>query len=165
MVNLPALNTPQFEWSRTRLPRHPQPVPPIFQPEVAAEAIVWAAHHRRREVDVGFPTVKAKTAQKIVPGIADRYLGRTGYDAQQTSEPVSPDRPDNLFMPVPGDFAAHGTFDSVAHGRSIQFAVSRNRSFLALAGGILAAGYIAWRRFTSLNNCRWKRSNGCLMED
>src|SRR5205807_5744286 len=89
VVNLPALNTPQFEWARTRMPNHPQPVPPIFQPEVAAEAIVWAAHHRRREVDVGLPTALATSVQKIAPGAADRYLAKTSYEGQQTSEPVT----------------------------------------------------------------------------
>src|SRR5262245_21803878 len=83
MVQLPALNTPQFSWVRTRLPRHPQPVPPIFQPEVAARAIVYAAAHHPRELYVGWPTVKAIQANKFVPGLLDRYLGKTGYDAQQ----------------------------------------------------------------------------------
>ncbi len=100
VVHLPAMNTPQFSWCRTRLPRHPQPVPPIFEPEVAAEAIYWAAHHKRREVFVGGPTVKAIYGQDVAPGFADWYLGTNGYDAQQTSQPVSPDRPDNLFEPV-----------------------------------------------------------------
>src|SRR5581483_4544305 len=102
VVHLPAVNTPQFSWCRTRLPRHPQPVPPIFEPEVPARAIYWAAHHRRREVFVGEPTVKAIYGQDVVPGLADWYLGRNGYDSQQTEEPVSPNRPDNLFESVPG---------------------------------------------------------------
>ena len=102
MVQLPALNTPQFTWSRAKLPRAPQPVPPIFQPEVAADAIVWAARHPRRELMVGWPTVRAIVGNAIAPGLADRYLARNGYDAQQTDEPVDPDRPDNLFEPVAG---------------------------------------------------------------
>src|SRR5206468_2018892 len=120
MVQLPALNTPQFEWVKSRLPRRPQPVPPIFQPEVAARAIYWAAHHRRRELEVGFPTVKAIAANKFFPGYLDRYLARNGYDAQQTDEPADPQRPDNLWKPLPRDFGAHGRFDDRAHTRSVQ---------------------------------------------
>jgi short-subunit dehydrogenase len=101
-VMLPAMNTPQFSWCRTRLPRHPQPVPPIFQPEVAARAIVWAASHKRREVYVGFPTVKAIYGNELAPAFADRYLAKHAFDGQQTSQPVSADRPDNLFEPVAG---------------------------------------------------------------
>ncbi len=106
VVHLPAINTLQFSWCRTRLPRHPQPVPPIFEPEVAAAAIYRAAHQRRREVFVGGPTLMAIYGQEVAPGFADWYLGRTGYDGQQTAELISPHRPDNLFEPVPGDYAA-----------------------------------------------------------
>ena len=144
MVNLPALNTPQFEWSRTRLPRHPKPVPPIFQPEVAAKAIIWAAHQRRREINVGFPTVLAKNIEKTMPGAADRYLAESGYDSQQTSEPVIRNRPDNLYETVRGRFAAHGTFDSEAHERSIQFSLNKYRFPLTIAGACLL-GMGAWR--------------------
>jgi NAD(P)-dependent dehydrogenase (short-subunit alcohol dehydrogenase family) len=142
MVQLPALNTPQFNWCKTRLPRQPQPVPPIFQPEVAAEAIVWAAHHRRREVYVGFPSVKAIVGNKIVPQLADQYLARTGYDSQQMHETVDPNRPDNLFNPVPGDHGAHGIFDACSHDSSIQLWETTHRGWIALAavgGGLLAA--------------------------
>jgi NAD(P)-dependent dehydrogenase (short-subunit alcohol dehydrogenase family) len=111
MVQLPAHNTPQFSWGRTRLPRHPQPVPPIFEPEVAAEAIEYAALHAPRQLFVGWPTLKAIAGNAIAPQLVDRYLARTGYDAQQTDQPVNGDRPDNLFAPAPGDFAAHGVFD------------------------------------------------------
>jgi NAD(P)-dependent dehydrogenase (short-subunit alcohol dehydrogenase family) len=138
MVQLPALNTPQFSWVRSRLPRKPQPVPPIFQPEVAARAIHWAAHHRRRELYVGWPTVKAIVGNKIVPGFADWYLARNGYEAQQTDEPVSPDRQDNLWRPVPGDHGAHGTFDARAASRSSQVWLTVHRRAL-LAGTALAA--------------------------
>src|SRR5438105_3792296 len=110
MVQLPALNTPQFSWGRTRMPRHPQPVPPIFEPEVAAEAIAYAAEHAPRELYVGWPTVKAIVGNKLVPRLADRYLARTGFDSQQTDEPVDADRPDNLFEPAPGAYGAHGIF-------------------------------------------------------
>src|ERR1051325_4412949 len=95
-----ALNTPQFAWVKSRLPRKPQPVPPIFQPEVAARAIYYAAHHRRRELMVGWSTKKAILAQKFAPGIADRYLARNGYDAQQFDGPADPNRPNNLWEPL-----------------------------------------------------------------
>ncbi|HLK65669.1 MAG TPA: SDR family oxidoreductase [Bryobacteraceae bacterium] len=97
MVQLPAMNTPQFSWCRSKMPKRPQPVPPIFQPEVAAERIVWASHHQRREVFVGVPTVIAIQANKLAHALADHYLGRTGFDSQQTQESALKDRPDNLF--------------------------------------------------------------------
>ena len=127
MVHLPAMNTPQFDWCRSRLPRHPQPVPPIYEPEIAARAVIWAAHHNRRELYVGFPTVKAIYAQKIGPGFADWYLAKTAFKGQQTDQPVSPDRPDNLFAPVPGPFGAHGNFDARAKTTSIQTFFSLHR--------------------------------------
>jgi NAD(P)-dependent dehydrogenase (short-subunit alcohol dehydrogenase family) len=146
-VHLPALNTPQFRWGRTKMPKRPQPVPPIFQPEVAAEAIVWAARNGRRELWVGWPTVQAIVGDKIAPGVLDRYLARTGYDSQQTDEPVSPDRDDNLFEPAPGDFAAHGPFDSQARSRSLQLWLSLNRRWLGLgAVSALSAAAVAARR-------------------
>jgi NAD(P)-dependent dehydrogenase (short-subunit alcohol dehydrogenase family) len=146
MVQMPALNTPQFNWCKTRLPRHPQPVPPIFQPEVAAEAIVWAAHHKRREVYVGGPTVQAVEGNKVAPGLLDLYLARTCYDGQQTSESVSPGRPSNLFEPVPGDHGAHGIFDSRACPSSAQLWQTTHRKWLAAAGvAIAAAAYAALR--------------------
>src|SRR5215211_2255484 len=101
MVQLPAMNTPQFSWVRSRMPRAPQPVPPIYQPEVGARAAYWAAHNERRELYVGWPTLKAVVGDKIAPGFADWYLSKAGYDAQQTDEPVSPTRRDNLWEPVP----------------------------------------------------------------
>jgi short-subunit dehydrogenase len=141
-VHLPALNTPQFDWSRTRMPRQPQPVPPIFQPEVAAEAIVWAATERQREVWVGWPTVHAIVGDKIAPGLLDRYLARFGYESQQTDEPVPPNRPDNLFEPVSGDHGAHGRFDARAKAFSSQFWLSRHRR--VIAGAAAVAALIAW---------------------
>ena len=141
MVQLPALNTPQFSWVRSRLARHPQPVPPIFQPEVAARAIVYAAAHHPRELFVGWPTVKAIEANKVVPGLLDRYLGRNGYDAQQAEFPVQPNRKDNLFEPVPGDFGAHGIFDSRASSRSWELWARTHIGWLgALALGLIATG-------------------------
>jgi hypothetical protein len=139
MVHLPAVNTPQFDWCRTNLPRHPQPVPPIFDPGVPARAIVWAAHHRRRELYLGFPTLLAIEANKVVPGLLDRYLARTGFDSQQTSERVDPSRPNNLFEPVHGNFKAQGSFSDRAWQGSAQFWLTRHRMVL----GLLAAGLLA----------------------
>jgi NAD(P)-dependent dehydrogenase (short-subunit alcohol dehydrogenase family) len=118
-VQLPAHNTPQFEWGRAKLPRHPQPVPPIFQPEVAAKAIEHAAEHAPRELLVAWPTVKAVLGERIAPGLLDRYLARTVYDSQQTDEPLEGEREGNLFEPVPGDFGAHGRFDHRSRDRSL----------------------------------------------
>ncbi len=147
MVQMPAMNTPQFDWVRTRLPRRPQPVPPIFQPEVAAEAVHYAAHHRRRQIYVGMPTVKAVYGNKFVPGLLDRYLARTGYDAQQTKEPEPPGRPDNLWRPVPGDFAAHGRFDERSRNASPEVWATLHRRWVAVAGaGIAALALAAYTR-------------------
>lgn len=121
MVQLPALNTPQFSWCRSRLPGHPQPVPPIYQPEVAAEAVFAAAHQRRREVWCGGSTVAVIAGATVVPSLADRYLARTGFDAQQVAGlPVAPGRVDNLFTPVPAKAATHGIFDERSRSRSWQ---------------------------------------------
>jgi NAD(P)-dependent dehydrogenase (short-subunit alcohol dehydrogenase family) len=128
MVQLPAVNTPQFTWARGKLPRRPQPVPPIFQPEVAADAIVWAAHHPQREVMVGGPTVKAILGNAIAPSFADRYLAKNGFASQQTSEPADGDRPDNLFAPVDGTQAAHGPFDAQAKSHSVQLGLRKRVS-------------------------------------
>jgi NAD(P)-dependent dehydrogenase (short-subunit alcohol dehydrogenase family) len=142
MVQLPALNTPQFDWVKSRLPNRAQPVPPIFQPEVAAHAIVWAADSGRREVWVGMPTVKAILGDKIAPGLLDRILARMGYDSQQTSEPEDPTRPDNLWAPIAGDHGAHGRFDSRAYPASWQVWANQHRSELAAMAGsmVMAAG-------------------------
>jgi NAD(P)-dependent dehydrogenase (short-subunit alcohol dehydrogenase family) len=149
MVHLPALNTPQFEIGRTKLPRHPQPVPPIYQPEVAAEAILWISEHRRRQLYVGGPTLKTVLGNRIAPGLVDRYLARTGYEGQQTDEPVDPGRPDNLFTPVPGDHGTHGRFDEGARTSSAVTWLSRHRGLLAglaTAGGGMAAIAASLRR-------------------
>jgi short-subunit dehydrogenase len=118
MVQLPAHNTPQFNWGRNRMSRRPQPVPPIYQPEVAAEAIVHAATHDTRQVFVGWPTVATRVANALAPGLVDRYLARTGFKSQLTDEPEQP-RADNLFETVDGDYGAHGRFDDEAKGRSL----------------------------------------------
>jgi NAD(P)-dependent dehydrogenase (short-subunit alcohol dehydrogenase family) len=136
MVQLPALNTPQFSWSRAKLPRQPQPVPPIFQPEVAADAIVWAARHPRRQVMVGWPTVKTIVGSALAPWFADRYLARKGYALQQTGEPNDPARPNNLFEPVAGGQAARGRFDDQSRDRSLQLWA---RTHAPLLGGVAAS--------------------------
>jgi len=139
MVQLPALNTPQFGWVKSRLPRKAQPVPPIFQPEVAAEAIYFAAHNPRREFYVGMPSVKAIIANKIAPGLLDHILARTGYDSQQYDGPEDPDRPDNLWESVPGDHGAHGAFDARARSWSPQLWFSEHRAWLAI--GVIALAF------------------------
>ena len=142
MVQMPALNTPQFEWCRTRMPKRPQPVPPIFQPEVAARAIVWAANRRRREVNVGFPTVKAVWANKFIPGLLDRYLAAQGYSGQMSDEPVEAQRRDNLWSSPPGDRGAHGRFDGEAKSRSLQLELKMHAPGLAI-GAVVAAALAA----------------------
>ena len=148
MVHLPAVNTPQFTWSRSKMPREPQPVPPIFQPEVAADAIVYAATHDvGREMLLAWPTLKAVAADKLAAGAADHYLAAHGYASQQTPEPAAPDRPDNLWAPVAGDHGAHGAFDRRARRRSRQFWLRRHRRGVAmLAAGAAALGLAARAR-------------------
>jgi NAD(P)-dependent dehydrogenase (short-subunit alcohol dehydrogenase family) len=137
-VHLPALNTPQFNWVKSRLPNRAQPVPPIYQPEVAARAIFWAAHHDRRELWVGVPTVQAIIANRIAPGLLDQYLAATGFESQQTSEPEDPNRPDNLWEPLGGDHGAHGRFDDRASDWSAQAWAATHRGLTL--GALLAAG-------------------------
>jgi NADP-dependent 3-hydroxy acid dehydrogenase YdfG len=145
MVQLPAVNTPQFNWCRTKLPHHPQPVPPIYQPEVPAEAVYWAAHHHRREIDVGFSAVKAIVGNKLAPRFADWYLARTGYKAQQIQDMPVNSRPDNLYEPVPDQAATHGMFDSRARARSHQLWATTHRPLLVgLLAGATAVGLVAW---------------------
>lgn len=145
-VHLPAVNTPQFEWVRSRLPNRPQPVPPIFQPELAADAILHAALHPRRHYLVGWPTVQAVVANKFVPGLLDRYLARMGYDAQQTDEPVPPQRRDNLWQPVPELHRTRGRFTDRARDFSWQWWLSKNRAALAVAAAALLAAIAFLRR-------------------
>ena len=146
-VHLPAMNTPQFNWCRTHLPRQPQPVPPIYEPEVAARAIVAAAREHPREVFVGAPTVAAIEGTKLVPGLADRYLADTGFDSQMTDEPIAPDRVDNLFHPAPGDYGAHGRFGSGNKKISTTGWTSSAPSVLVFAGamGLGLVGYLTSR--------------------
>ena len=144
MVQMPAMNTPQFDWVLSRLPNRAQPVPPIFQPEVGAEAVLYAARHDvGREMMVGWPTVKAVVGNKVIPGYLDRYLAEHGFEAQQTEEPEDPHRAGNLWQSVPGDFAAHGRFDDRATSESAQLWLSMNRHWLAVAGAALAGFALA----------------------
>ncbi|MGZ4609530.1 MAG: SDR family oxidoreductase, partial [Actinomycetes bacterium] len=152
MVQMPAVNTPQFSWVLSRLPRHPQPVPPIYQPEVAADAVLHAADHpKRREYWVGGTTAATLAANALAPGLLDRYLGRTGFDAQQTDEPRDPNAPENLWAPADGpdgkDFGAHGVFDDTAHPRSYQLWASQHHGVVGAAVAATAAALVtAWRR-------------------
>ena len=139
MVQMPALNTPQFNWTKSRMPHRAQPVPPIFQPEVAARAIYWAAHHQRPEVFVGMPTEKAIWANRFIPRLLDHYLGRNGFASQQTHEPEDPNRPNNLWESVPGAYGAHGRFDDRAKDSSSQLWATLHRGQLALSAGVVAA--------------------------
>jgi NAD(P)-dependent dehydrogenase (short-subunit alcohol dehydrogenase family) len=140
VVHMPALNTPQFGWVKSRLPHKAQPVPPIFQPEVAARAIYWAAHHHRRELWVGASTAAAIVGQKFIPGLLDRYLGKTGYASQQYDGAEDPNRPNNLWESVPGDYAAHGRFDDRASETSTELWMGTHPSWLMLGGAAFVAG-------------------------
>ena len=140
LVQLSAFNTPQFSWVKSRLPRRAQPMPPIFQPEIAADAIVFASHRPRRQVVVGGPAWMAIMGNKFAPGVADRYLARNGFDAQQIDRPEDPRRPDNLWRPVPGEQGAHGTFDAQAKKRSLQWWVAKHRESVAFT--VLAAAAV-----------------------
>ncbi len=143
---LPAVNTPQFDRVRSRLPRHPQPVPPIYQPEVIAEAVLYAAEHPVREMVIGGGALKAVIGQKVIPALLDRYLAKTGYDAQQTSQPVQAGRADNLYATMPRDPGAHGDFDRRARPRSKQLWLrTHGRLLLAMASIALGAGVAARR--------------------
>jgi len=147
MVQLPAVNTPQFSWVLNRLPKHAQPVPPIYQPELVARAITYAARHpRRREYWVGETTAATLIANAVVPGLLDRYLARSGYASQQTDRPNPPDAPVDLWDPADGadghDFGAHGIFDRRAHAHSPQVWMSQHHTLVA-SGLAAAAGAVA----------------------
>lgn len=150
VVDLPGVNTPQFSWVKSRLPRQAQPIPPVYQPEVAAEAIYWAAHHRRRRLIVGFSTLKAIVANKLFPKRLDRYLSRKAYSGQQTNLPQDPSAPDNLWQPLDGedgrDYGAHGRFDARARGFSPALWLSKHRLPLGLAAATLAGFALASQR-------------------
>jgi NAD(P)-dependent dehydrogenase (short-subunit alcohol dehydrogenase family) len=153
VVQLPAVNTPQFSWVRSKLPRHPQPVPPIYQPEIAAEGVVYAADHpQRRQYWVGASTAATILADRLAPGLLDRYLARTGYSSQQTADATGTGRPDNLVQPVDqaagSDQGAHGVFDSKSHDRSPQLWMSHHAvsSSVAFASGAALGALAAAKR-------------------
>ncbi len=135
-VDLPAVNTPQFDWARNKMGRKAQPVPPIFQPEVAARAIYFGAFHPRRQIWVGFPTVKAILANRLFPGLLDRYLAKSGYSGQLTDQPSDPRAPGNLFEPVAGPYGAHGRFDDRARPASLEMITSRHRDVFTAAAAL-----------------------------
>jgi NAD(P)-dependent dehydrogenase (short-subunit alcohol dehydrogenase family) len=152
VVQMPAVNTPQFSWVRSRLPKQPQPVPPIYQPEVAARGVLYAADHpQRRQYWVGASTAATLLANRVAPAVLDRYLARTGYDSQQTDQPAEPGRPDNLLQPVDGgnghDFGPHGAFDDKSHDRSSQLWMSQHARASAglVAGAALIGAFLAGR--------------------
>ena len=142
MVQMPAMNTPQFDWVKSRLVKKAQPVPPIYQPEVGAKAVVYASRHRRREIFVGLPTLKAILGNRLFPGVLDRYLANTAYEGQQTAEPEDPARPFNLYEPLAGDHGAHGRFDSQARTISPQLWTDLHRDAVMTVTlcGALAVG-------------------------
>jgi len=146
MVQMPAMNTPQFDWAKNRMPHRTQPVPPIFQPEVGADAVHHAVRHDvGREFLVAWPTVKAVLGEKVVPGYIDRKLGKTGYQGEQTPEPADPNQKDNLWGPAPGDFAAHGRFDDRSRDASVELWMAKRKPWLMLAGAV-ALGAALGRR-------------------
>lgn len=140
MVQLPAVNTPQFRWVKSKLPNKAQPVPPIYQPEIMADAILWAADSGKREIYVAWPSIQTIVGNKLFPFLGDWFLAETGYDGQQTNEPKDPDAPSNLWEPVPGDAGAHGAFDDRAYDFSPAYWANKNKSWLA--GGVLALGIL-----------------------
>lgn len=148
MVQISAYNTPQFDWGRARTSHKPQPVPPIFQPELAADAVVWAATHRRREVWAGVPAFKAIWGNAIAPGLADRVLAGQGYTGQLSDQPLG-ERPDNLFAPVAGDHGSHGSYDARAKRRSLTHWLSLRvppPAWVGLGAALLAGAALALTR-------------------
>jgi NAD(P)-dependent dehydrogenase (short-subunit alcohol dehydrogenase family) len=149
MVHIAAFNTTQFTWGRTKLPKQTQPVPPIYQPEVAAGAIHWAAHHRRKRVYVGLPTVLNLLGEQVAPGFLDWYLAKTAYGSQMIDAPLDPEGHDNLFEPMDEheDRGSHGPFDDRAHEHSFQTTLSKHRRAAGVAAGIgAAAGAVLLRK-------------------
>lgn len=146
VVHMPAINTPQFSWCKSRMPRKAQPVPPIFQPEVCAEAVYWAAHQHHREVFVGWPTVKAIWGQRLVPGLADHLAARMAWDGQMYDGAADPNQPNNLFEPIHGHQSAHGAFDDRARGSSWELNLTMRASWFATGAARLAGEAV--RRLT-----------------
>ena len=145
MIQLPGVNTTQFTWGRTKLPKQTMPVPPIYQPEIAADAIHHAAHHKRRQIYVGIPTVANIVGERVAPWLLDRYLAKTGFDSQMTNQDLEPRGHDNLFDPVDEDRGAHGPFEQQAHGFSPQYALAKHRGrvLAGVAAAALGAGTLA----------------------
>lgn len=139
MVQMPALNTPQFNWCKTTFKKKPQPVPPIYQPEVAADAIYFAAFNKKREMYVGMSTAVIVNGNKFFPGYGDKYLAKNGFNSQLTDQAIDEDRPNNLYEPVEGDFGTHGDFDDISKGGSWQLKVDKNKNLISAA----AAGFAA----------------------
>ncbi len=144
MVQLPGVNTPQFDWVRAKLPRQPQPTGTVYQPEVAARAIWFAAHSDRKEIKVGSPTWEAILGDKVASPLLDSYLARTAIDGQQGRLPIGAGRRDNLFEPVPGDRGSHGRFDRISRKSSLSLSATMNRAPLLLAASALLGGGVAW---------------------
>jgi short-subunit dehydrogenase len=149
MLQLPAVNTPQFDVVRSRLPRHPRPVPPIYQPEVIARACLYVAEHPVRELWIAPSAIRAILGQRLAPRLADRYLARHGYDAQQTDVPAAPGRPDNVDHALPGDRGAHGDFDAVARSRSGELSARLHPWIAAGTAAAVLAGLVGWRARTA----------------
>jgi short-subunit dehydrogenase len=148
IVDLPAINTPQFDWALNKMGRKAKPVAPIFEPEVAARAIFFAAMHNRRDIWVGWPTVKAILANRIAPGLIDHYLATAGYSGQLADQPTAPDAPTNLFEPVPGDYSAHGRFDAQSRDWSWEMFTNRHKAAVlavVVSGLVVAAHQVAKR--------------------
>lgn len=143
MIQLPGLNTTQFTWGRTKLPKQTMPVPPIYQPEIAADAVHYAAHHKRRQIYVGIPTVMNIVGERVAPWLLDAYLARSGFDSQMTEHDLDPAGHDNLFEPVEEDRGAHGPFDQQAHAVSPQYELAKHRGLVAAGLGVAAAGSVA----------------------
>lgn len=148
MIQLPGLNTTQFTWGRTKLPKQTMPVPPIYQPEIAADAIHHAANHKRRQIYVGTPTVMNIIGERVAPWLLDRYLAKSAYDSQMTDQALDPQGHDNLFEPVDEDRGAHGPFDEKAHTVSPQYQLAKHRALVltGIGAAVAAAGAAIARR-------------------
>jgi NAD(P)-dependent dehydrogenase (short-subunit alcohol dehydrogenase family) len=151
MVQLPGMNTPQFDHCRTKMKKYPMPVPPIYQPEIAADAVYEAAHSKRREIYVGLPTVYTIVGNKFAPWLVDRYLAKTAVNSQLTEPEIDPPREGNLFRPPEEDQGTHGRYDGKAHEHSIQYFLTKHRrsalgAATAVAGGSLAAAMMLFRQ-------------------
>jgi short-subunit dehydrogenase len=142
MVQLPGVNTTQFTWGRTKLPKQTTPVPPIYQPEIAADAVHYAAHHRRRQIYVGVPTVLNILGEFVAPGLLDRYLARSGFKSQMTDQDLNPQGHDNLFEAVDEDRGAHGPFDDQAHSISPQYELAKHRKIVLAGAGLATAALV-----------------------